>query len=79
MAQLPPDGRLLIQQNDGIVTVFDQHTQKEYHNFDPSNADETAITQGKIWHDERMTEEQRCFAIFWSGYFYAHARARELD
>ena len=73
MAQLPPDGQILIQQNDGIVSIFDQYSQEVFHEFNPSEANETSITMGKIWHDEKLTDEQRCFAIFWSGYFYAHA------
>lgn len=74
MAQLPPDGEFLIQQNDGIVQVFNQHTQEVLHSFNPLDANATAIAQGVIWHDERLTDEQRCFAVFWSGYFHAHAR-----
>lgn len=74
MAQLPPDGQFLIQQIDGMVVIFDQYSQEEFHRFDPSDANATAIMMGKIYHDERLTEEQRCFAVFWSGYFYAYAR-----
>lgn len=73
MAGLPPDGRILIQQNDGIVSIFDQHSQEIYLSFDPSDVAQVPIMMGIIWHDERLTEEQRCFAIFWSGYFRAHA------
>lgn len=76
MAGLPPDGTLLIQQNDGIVSLFDRYTEEVYASFDPLNANQMCITQGLIWHDERLTDEQRSFASFWSGYFYAHATMR---
>lgn len=77
MAQLPPDGTFLIQQIDGEVHLFNQTTQETLHRFDPSDANACAIAQGAIWHDTRLTEEQRCFAIFWSGYFYALTGAEE--
>lgn len=72
MAQLP-NSNLLIQQNYGIVSIFDRYSQEVYFHFNPANADETARTMAEIWHDGRMSDEDKCFAIFWSGYFYAHA------
>lgn len=73
MAQLPPDGEILIQQNDGFVSIFNQHTQEEFLRFDASDADAAAKAQAAIHQDSRLTDEQKCFAHFWSGYFYAHA------
>lgn len=73
MAGLPPDGRILIQQNDGIVTIVDSYTQEEYLRFDPSDADIAAKAQKLIYDCNKLTDEQKCFAHFWSGYFYAHA------
>lgn len=72
MAQLPPDGTWLIQQNDGIVSVFHRHTNEEVVRFDPSDGHATAMAQNTIYQDSRLTDEQKCFAHFWSGYFYAH-------
>ena len=74
MAGLPPDGEWLVQQNDGIVSVFNQFTMDEVVRFDPSNADESAKAQKVIYDSEQLTAEQKCYAHFWSGYFYANAR-----
>jgi hypothetical protein len=72
MAQLP-SGDWLIQQIDGNVILFHRHTEEEVVRFDPTSADASAVAQ-KIIHDEpRLTLEDKCFAHFWSGYFYAHA------
>jgi hypothetical protein len=73
MAQLPPDGRWLIQQNDGIVVVFDRHTEEEVLKVDPSDANAMALAQRTIYDSDRLDAEQKCFAHFWCGYFYAHA------
>jgi len=73
MAQLPPDGEILVQQNDGVVTIFNQFTQEEFVRFDPSDADAAARAQAAIHQHADLTDEQKCFAHFWSGYFYAHA------
>lgn len=75
MAQLPPDGRWLVQQNDGIVVVFDRYTQEEIIKVDPADADAMTKAQKKIYDDDRLDPEQKCFAHFWCGYFYAHASA----
>lgn len=72
MAQLPPDGQILVQLIGDDVIIFDRNTEFEYHRFNASDGNTTAIAQGEIWHDTRLSEEQRCYAIFWSGYFYAH-------
>ena len=74
MAQLPPDGQILVQLIDNDIIIFDRNTEFEYHRYDATNADDVAIAQGEIFHDKRLTQEQRCFAIFWSGYFYGHAK-----
>lgn len=73
MAQLPPDGEYLIQQNDGMVTLFNQYTDEELIRFDPSNQDSTAKIQGDIAQLKQLSIEQKAFAHFWSGYFYAHS------
>lgn len=73
MSGLPPDGRILVQQNDGIVTIFDSYTQEEYVRFDPTDADAAARAQKDIYDCSHLTAEQKCYAHFWSGYFYAHS------
>lgn len=71
MAQLPPDGDWLIQQIDGQVILYHRHTEEEVVRFDPSDPDAAARAQATI-HESNLTDEGKCFAHFWSGYFYAH-------
>lgn len=72
MAQLPGE-RYLIQQIDGIVVLFERYTERELLKFDPSNPDACARAQHQIHQLPELNEEQKSFAHFWSGYFYAHA------
>ena len=73
MAQLPPDGEWLIQQIGETVILFQRHTEEEIVRFDPSDPDAAAKAQ-KVIHDcVDLTPEQKTFAHFWSGYFYAYA------
>lgn len=73
MAQLPPDGEWVIQQIDGFVVLFNRYTEEEIVRFVPGDS-VAASTSQKVIHDsDRLTPEQKCFAHFWSGYFYAHA------
>lgn len=73
MAQLPPNGDWLIQQNDGVVTLFHRHTEEELVRFDPSDASASAQAQGVIHGLAQLDAEQKAFAHFWSGYFYGCA------
>lgn len=73
MAQLPPDGEWLIQQSDNLVSVFNQYTQEEIVAFDPGDANASARAQATIHNSKSLTDEQKCFAHFWSGYFHANA------
>jgi hypothetical protein len=73
MAQLPPDGEWVIQQIDGTVVLYRPGPEDEIVRFDPADANAAAIAQGVIHADERLDAEQKSFAHFWCGYFYAHA------
>jgi hypothetical protein len=73
MAQLPPDGEWLIQQIDGEVVLFRRYTEEEIVRFNPQNGNESARAQKTIYDSELLTPEQKCFAHFWCGYFYAYA------
>lgn len=73
MAQLPPDGDWLIQQIGGEVILFQRYTEQEIVRFDPSDANAAAQAQQVIASCDELDQEQKCFAHFWSGYFYAHA------
>lgn len=74
MARLPSE-QWLIQQIGGEVVLFEQYTEREIVRFDPSDSDAAARAQSAI-HDSELSDEDKCFAHFWSGYFYAHASGR---
>jgi len=71
MAQLPGE-RFLIQQIDGQVVLFERYTEREIVRFDPGEPNAAAKAQ-KVIYDSELTDEERCFAHFWSGYFHAYA------
>jgi len=70
MAQL--SGGWLIQQIDGLVILSNQYYDEEVVRFDPSDANECAKAQKTIY-DSKLSAEDKCFAHFWSGYFYRSA------
>ena len=70
MARLP--GEWVIQQIGGEVILYHEYTDREIVRFDPSDANATAQAQKTIY-DSDLDAEQKTFAHFWSGYFYAHA------
>lgn len=73
MAQLPPDGDWLIQQIGGQVILFRRNTEEEVVKYDVNDFNATAQAQKTIFDSDRLTDEAKCFAHFWCGYFYAHA------
>lgn len=73
MAQLPPDGEWLVQQIGDEVVVYQRYTEQEIVKFVAFDADAAACAQGVIANCEELDAEQKSFAHFWSGYFYAHA------
>jgi hypothetical protein len=73
MARLP-SGNWLIQQTDGKVSLFGEWENEGcILSFDPTDADATAKAQREIYNLVELTDEDKCFAHFWSGYFHAHA------
>ena len=78
MAQLPPDGDWLVQQVDGEVIIFQRYTEIEVVRFDPRDADAAARAQRVIHDSDQLNDEAKCFAHFWSGYFYAYAHGAEM-
>jgi hypothetical protein len=71
MARLPSD-RYLIQQIDGVVVLYEDMSEREILRFDPWDMNAAAQAQKAIY-DSELGDEDKCFAHFWSGYFYAHA------
>lgn len=70
MARLPSE-MYVIQQVDGVVILSDDF-DREIVRFDPADANDAAMAQKEIY-DSGLSDEDKCFAHFWSGYFYAHA------
>lgn len=70
MARLPSD-RYLIQRIGSDVVVFEDGSEREIVRFALSDASAAAIAQRTIFLSE-LSDEDKCFAHFWSGYFYAH-------
>lgn len=68
------NGNWLMQQIDGTVILFHEYTEEEIVRFDPSDANVAAIAQRFIYDCDQLSPEEKCFAHFWSGYFYAHAK-----
>lgn len=77
MARLPSE-QYLIQQIDGNVILFEEGTEKEIVKYDSANPNETARAQ-KIIYDSDLSDEDKCYAHFWSGYFHAHATGLRGD
>ena len=71
MARLPCSS-YIIQQSSGIV-YLENDIGNVIVQFDPADADATAKAQKVIYDSEELNDEQKCFAHFWSGYFYARA------
>jgi hypothetical protein len=71
MARLPSD-LYLIQQIGNEVILFEDGTEREIVRFNPSDVNAVSFAQREI-HISELSDEDKCFAHFWSGYFYAHA------
>jgi hypothetical protein len=80
MARLP-GGRLLIQQIGGAVILFEEGTEREIVRIDLVDEHGAVDTEAmsmaqKVISDSDLTEEDKAFAHFWCGYFYANAVRR---
>lgn len=73
-AQLPSE-KWLMQQIGGRVILFNPDTEDEIVEFDPGDAHACAQAQAAIHNSTALSSEDKCFAHFWSGYFYAHAQS----
>lgn len=74
MARLPSE-QFLIQHIGEQVILFEDMTEREIVKFDPTDSDAVARAQ-RIIFDSELGDEDKCFAHFWSGYFYAYAGGR---
>lgn len=72
MATLPSE-EWLIQQIDNEVILFHRYTEEEIVRFNPNDANAAAVAQKAIHDAGQLGDEDKCFAHFWSGYFYGCA------
>jgi hypothetical protein len=75
VARLPSYG-YLIQQIDGIVILFEDGSEREIVRYSAGDQDATARAQKTIY-DSELSPEDKCYAHFWAGYFWAHAGGAE--
>ncbi len=71
MARLP-SGRFLMQQLGDDVVIFEEDIEKEIVRYPAADRDATASAQLTI-NSLELSSEDKAFAHFWSGYFYARA------
>jgi hypothetical protein len=71
MARLPSE-EWLMQEVDGQVILYREGSEEEIVRFNPSDQNACALAQ-KVIHDSQLSDEDKCFAHFWSGYFYGCA------
>ena len=68
--------RWLIQQigdDDGTVIVFEEGTEAEVARW--KAGDRASIGEGlnAVHASDQLTDDEKAMAVFWAGYFYAHA------
>lgn len=71
MARLP-GMQYLMQQIGGEVILFEDGSEREVVRYDVADQDATARVQLTIYQSE-LSDEDKCYAHFWSGYFWANA------
>lgn len=62
--------RLLMQQHDGRVVLFEEGSEIEFARFFPAFP---VPALESIKNDPRLSQDEIVRASFWAGYFYAHA------
>lgn len=72
MARLPSEEWLIQQIGDNVI-LYQEGSEEEIVRFDPSNANAAAQAQKVIYDSDRLSDEDKTFAHFWSGYFYAYS------
>lgn len=69
MARLPSK-RFLVQQIGGDVVLFEDGTESEIVRATAADGNDMAKAQRAIYNSV-LSDEDKCFAHFWFGYFYA--------
>lgn len=71
MAQLPSEN-YLVQLIDDDIVLFERYTERELVRFSAQSGDAVARGQKQIYDLKELSDEDKCFAHFWSGYFWAY-------
>src|ERR1700744_2743095 len=71
MARLPSE-QYLMQQIGARVVLFEDFTERQIVRFDPSDGIAVANALDAI-RDSELSDEDKCYACFWAGYFHAYA------
>jgi hypothetical protein len=71
MARLPSK-RYLMQQIGAQVVLFEDFTERQVVRFDPADGIAAANALDAISGSE-LSDEDKCYACFWAGYFHAYA------
>ena len=61
-----------MQEIGGLVILFRDYDEEEIVRFDPTDANAVAQAQKTIHDTPFLNDEEKSFAHFWSGYFYAY-------
>lgn len=71
MARLPSE-QYLMQQIGAQVVLFEDFTERQVVRFDPADGNAVANALDAIRGSE-LSDEDKCYACFWAGYFHAYA------
>jgi hypothetical protein len=71
MARLPSMG-FIIQLIGPDIVLFEDGSEEEVVRYPAGDGNAAAIAQGVVHRHPGMSEEDKCFAHFWCGYFWAH-------
>lgn len=71
MARLPSE-QWLVQMIDNQVIVYEEGPETEVVRYDNTDPNAAARAQKTIHDSELLSDEDKCFAHFWCGYFHAY-------
>lgn len=71
MAQLP-NSDFLVQSAGPYIFLINRYTEQALVDVDARDADAVAKAQKTIHELQGLDAEDKAFAHFWFGYFYAH-------
>lgn len=73
-----PDQRHRITSVEGTTVVLSDETGETVDSFRINDPNSFGPALQRIWFNPDLSDECKCFAAFWCGYFYAHADVPDL-